>query len=147
MFPYIIPALPEHIRERDEEACFLIASLFAWHQLDWPYTTDAPKANRSFGVSYRRLADKTESDSIEKRFIALLNAHRDDLTEHLRHAVGLLKSAEIPIDWTLALHDVLRWDDVNRRVQLSWAQGYWGTFGAAPGTATTPTDTASQASD
>jgi len=153
MFPYIIPALPTGLSTRNEQAYFLIASLFAWRPLEWPYTpgdphlnpSANPSANHSLGVSYRRLAEKTGSDSVEKRFIALLNAHQDDLPAHLRHAVGLITAQEIPIDWTRLLYDVLWWNEPNRSSQLSWARGYWAASSAAtPSQSQTDTTDAGQ---
>jgi CRISPR system Cascade subunit CasB len=123
MYPYVTPYLPANARRSEEDAYFLIAALFAWHQVDWPSGEEPP--DTSFGASYRRLADVTGSESIERRFVALLNAHPDDLPEHLRHAVGLLKSKGIPIDWTRLLRDVMRWNHPDRYVQRTWSRSYW----------------------
>ena len=68
------------------------------HQSTWP-ATPATWQQTNLGASFARLAQATESESIEKRFVALLNCRRDDLHAHLRHAVGLLKSKDIPVDW------------------------------------------------
>jgi CRISPR system Cascade subunit CasB len=56
----------------------------------------------------------------------LLNSHVDELSRHLRHAVGLLKSREVPVDWVQLLHDIPRWDYPSRRVQRDWARAFWG---------------------
>lgn len=127
MFPYVMPFLPEDLYQRDEDNFFLVAALFAWHQLDW---TPQPGSNgdasgTNFGASFHLLAQTTESGSIEKRFVALLNAHRDDLPEHLRHAVGLLKSKNVPVDWARLLRDLRAWDAPARYVQRSWARAFW----------------------
>ena len=68
---------------------------------------------------------KERSESLEKRFIALLNCHRDDLPNHLRQAVSLLKSKDVPINWHRLLRDILSWDHETRFVQQQWAGELW----------------------
>jgi len=118
MHRFILRWLPGNTNPWQEEPYYLVASLFAFHQ----------KAMRggNLGASFSRLARAVESDSTEKRFVALLNCHRDDLPNHLRHAVGLLKSKEVPIDWAQLLHDIKGWDWESRTVQRDWARGFWG---------------------
>ena len=62
---------------------------------------------------------------IEKRLVGLLNSHREDLPHHLRQAVSLLKSSEIPIDWRQLLWDILYWEHESRFVQQQWAREFW----------------------
>ena len=121
MYPYVVPYLPDD--KRDEDTYYLIAALFAWHRRDWQAADS--NTDTGFGASYRRLWDDTKSESTERRFVALLNARREDLPEHLRHAVGLLKSKEIPINWLALLRDVTRWDDERRSVQRRWSRAFW----------------------
>ncbi|HEU5348622.1 MAG TPA: type I-E CRISPR-associated protein Cse2/CasB [Ktedonobacterales bacterium] len=126
MYPYVVQYLPKQAGQRVEDAYFLIAALFAWHQLDWT-AGEERKVNRNFGASFRRLALSVDSQSTEKRFVALLDARGEDLPEHLRHAIGLLKSKEIPVDWVQLLEQVSVWDHDNRRVQRAWAGAYWSS--------------------
>lgn len=133
MYPYVVPYLPP--AKHDEDAYFLIAALFAWHRRDWQ--TSDNETDRCFGASYRKLWDETESDSTERRFVALLNARSEDLPEHLRHAVGLLKSKEIAINWLELLRDVLRWDSESRIVQRKWARAFWRGQAVAAAVAST----------
>lgn len=126
MYPYLVPWLP---RERwGEETYYLVASLFGWHPLPWRGAgADGERAApTNLGASLTRLGAEVEGGGIERRFVALLNAHRDDLPEHLRRAVGLLKSRDLPIDWARLLHDVQGWDFPSRSVQRDWARAYWG---------------------
>jgi CRISPR system Cascade subunit CasB len=62
---------------------------------------------------------------VEKRLVALLNCHRNDLPDHLRHTIGLLKSKEIPVNWTQLLWDVQNWQRESRDVQRNWARQFW----------------------
>jgi CRISPR system Cascade subunit CasB len=121
---------------RDQEnAHYLVASLFAIHQLSWP---DAPQDRRpsNLGSSFRILADRVEAEhgdraSVERRFVALLNCHADDLPQHLRHAVSLLRSQSVPIDWAVLLDDVQHWGRWDSAVRRRWARAFWGETATA----------------
>jgi len=117
VFRYVVPHLPGE-RGWTETAAFLVASLFAAH----------PDAGGSgdIGAAFRRLADKTNSESVERRFIALLNADAQDLAPHLRQAVSLLKANAVPVDWEQLLKDLLAWDHPDGYVRRNWARGFWG---------------------
>src|SRR5262249_23641243 len=69
----------------------LVAALFASHQ--------GPDPGVSLGAAFRELRDKAGSDSVEKRFAALLDTEKEDLGARLRQAVSLLKSKDIALDW------------------------------------------------
>jgi CRISPR system Cascade subunit CasB len=123
MFPYVIPFCG-HLKDREQDNYFLVAALFALHQgASGP--SDARRNN--LGSSFQALAEKTSSASIERRFVALLNATREDLDEHLRHAASLLKAHEVSVNWAQLLHDLTGWSWESRDVQRRWAQGYWQT--------------------
>jgi len=106
-----------NLTKQQEETALLIASLFALHP--------AKDGKGNLGDAFARIPKQDRSDSIEKRFVALLNSHSEDLRVHLRQAVSLLKSKGIPIDWRQLLDDVLRWDREDRTVQKSWAKSFW----------------------
>ena len=125
---------------------FLVASLFALHQGRYgPHPTVSDPRRNSLGASFIVLFEKTKSDSIEKRFVALLNASREEVDEHLRHAISLLKAHNVGVDWAQLLHDLNGWGYASRSTQRRWAQGYWQTRaslntgdGADPTTSSTP---------
>lgn len=121
MHRYLVPALG-NAEGWWADARYLVASLYAyWHQ---GHSDHVPSTSANFGASFARLKD--ESDSIEKRFEALLNSHVDDLPQHLRHAVGLLKGKDVSVSWAQLLYDVSHWDSETRFVQRNWAKGFWG---------------------
>jgi len=123
MHPYILPWLGGIRDGWQENVFYVVASLFAsWHQ---GKLGSFPNPPRNLGASLARLRD--ESDSIEKRFIALLNSHEDDVAQHLRHAVGLLRSKDVLIDWPQFLRDLRGWGWESRSVQRAWARGFWKT--------------------
>jgi CRISPR system Cascade subunit CasB len=118
MHPLVVPRLPPGANRREEDLYYLVASLFAYH--------DQPRAQGNLGVSFRRVKDAAERDSTERRFVALLNCHRDDLPGHLRQVVGLAKSKDVPVDYRQLLTDLRYWDHPDRFVQRNWADGFWG---------------------
>jgi len=110
---YVVPYLPEQ----------------RWNDR-WYYTTATlfglfPSQRRGYSVGKAFRPLRSKSDSMEARFIALLNAHPDDVADHLRHVVSLLKSNEQPIDYFRLLEDLLQWDHPEGHVQLSWARDFY----------------------
>ncbi len=121
MYPYVVPFV-QGLSRNQEEARYLVASLFAWHQLSWKGENTG-----NLGASCARLARAVpDSDSVERRFVALLNCRSDDLPVQLRQIIGLLKTREIPILWSKLLTDIQYWNHENRRVQRRWANAFWG---------------------
>lgn len=134
---------PQWQVDEDEAAFHLIAGLFALHPHPW-LEADTAAGARNLGASFACLRAAVEQrrggESVERRFVALLNSHEDDLPKHLRQAVSLLRSDEIPVDWLRLLRDIRRWDREDRWVQRRWAQAFWGAAApttVAPSTATT----------
>lgn len=126
MHSLVLPWLPPGIPRWHEDACYLVASLFASHSQSG--------GSGSLGEAFARLAAAISSESIEKRFVALLNCHEDDLAAHLRHAVSFLRSKDIPVDWRQLLHDVQRWGHPDRFVQRQWARDFWTGVESSVGT-------------
>jgi CRISPR type I-E-associated protein CasB/Cse2 len=120
MHPFVVPWLPRDARPWDEEPFYLVGTLFALHPAI-ARDEDLP----DFGAAFARL-DRGESGGAERRFVALLDCRREDLPEHLRHAVALLRSKEVPVPWGQLLADVRRWGLPGRPVQRQWARSFWG---------------------
>jgi CRISPR system Cascade subunit CasB len=124
MYPYVVPLAPA----RGDDPYYLVAALFAWHPSPW----HASGQSSNLGASMARVARDSGSESIERRFVAMLNAPSEDLPEHLRHAVGLCRAHEVPVNWLQLLLDLQWWGVWGpgyRRVQRSWAGSFWN---AAP---------------
>ena len=119
MYPYVVP-WTSHLSGWREAVYYLVASLFAAHPVSWH-----GEGASNFGASMARVRPQGGGDSTERRFVALLNSRRDDLPEHLRHAVSLCASKEVPVNWARLLRDLPNWDDESRRVQLNWAREFW----------------------
>jgi len=117
MFPLVIPRLPAEATRWEEELYFLIGSLFAYHP--------TPEGKGDMGEVFRQISLKADSKSIENRFVALLRAHRDDLKDHLRHAIALAKSNEINVNWNELFRDLKRWNSSYQTTQRKWANSFW----------------------
>ncbi len=110
---HVVPFLPE--KSYDDRWYYVLATLFGLYP--------EHRSGYSLGRAFRPLREK--SDSMEARFVALLNAHPDDLDDHLRHAVSLLKTNEQPLDWYRLFEDLLQWDHPEGHVQLRWARDFY----------------------
>ena len=119
---YVLPFNPA---TWEESAYYLVGGLFALHPRSWR-REEGDRSLTNLGASFARLGSQVDSKSIEKRFVALLNSHEEDLAEHLRHTIGLLGSKEIPVDWVQLLKDLRNWNHEDRFVQLNWARAFWG---------------------
>ncbi len=108
--PYLLPE-----KNYNDRWYYLIATLFG--------AFPRHRKGRSLAEAFRPL--KKKSDSMEARFVALLNAHPDDLGDHLRHAVRLLEAYEELFDWFRLFNDLLRWDHPKGYVQLRWARDFY----------------------
>lgn len=112
---------------RWEDACYMVAALFASH---WEGEWSGPRGRvrSNLGASFRCLAEAQVEDakkSVERRFLGLLRCGWEELHHHLRHAVSLLKAEPIPVDWDQLLDDIPWWDHPERRVQRNWGRTYW----------------------
>lgn len=110
---HVVPYLPE--KSYNDRWYYVTATLFG--------SFPKHQSGDSLGRAFRPL--RAKSDSMEIRFVALLNAHPDDLVDHLRHAVSLLKANEQPLDWFLLFEDLIRWDHPDGYVQLRWARDFY----------------------
>jgi CRISPR system Cascade subunit CasB len=121
MFPYVERYLPEDVNSRQEMAYYLVAALFAYHP--------DPGGHGNVGHHFadvRRKNPGSDDTALERRFTALLAAHRDDLTFYLRQTVSFLKSKEVPVNWNQLFRDIQHWGYESRSVQKRWARAFWG---------------------
>jgi CRISPR system Cascade subunit CasB len=127
--PYVVPFLPKEPDLYRERAFFLVAALFA---IDGRHAGGV-----SIGDAYRRIqaasgGDGKDNPSIRARLVALLDAHPEDVGEHLRHAASLARAKDVALDWEQLLRDLLRLRHPDRWVQRAWAHDFWGRA-ATPG--------------
>ena len=113
----IARVLPSDLRQQQEDDAYLVAGLFALA----PAESGLP-----LPVALRRVADGGSS-SIELPFTAMLAAGREDLPSHLRHAVTLVRSKGIDLDWTDVLDSLSGWNHSSGYVQKRWARHFWAS--------------------
>jgi CRISPR system Cascade subunit CasB len=133
---HVVPYLPE--KGYDDRWYYLTATLFGL------FPQHHEKCG--LGAAFRPLAfppREPKKASMEARFVALLNAHPDDLGDHLRHIVRLLASATPPqaFDWCLLFKDLLQWDHPEGHVQLRWARDLYRSGAGQTGSGTHTNDT------
>lgn len=119
MYPYIIPWL-EHVQGKwEKEMYYLIASLFAYH----PRNCDSG----NMGDVFRNISrSKRETKSLEQRFVALLRSNPEDLPFHMRQAISIAKSENIPINWHELFYDLKRWPFAKKYPPYEkWAGSFW----------------------
>ncbi len=118
MFPYVGRFVNEKTNAAHDRAVFLTSALFADY-------SDAPPNAGDLGRSVKQISEK--SDSIERRFVALLDADADDLHYYLRQMIDLLKANNVAVNWTELFKDIRGWSSESRYVQKKWARSFWGS--------------------
>lgn len=139
MHRYVVPFLQPD-RDGDDWRFYLVASLFATHPETWAGESQG-RWTSNLGASFRRLSQLrggtpgTQAPAVERRFTALLGARQEDLPDHLRHAISLLKAEGVPVDYAQILEDLRWWDHEERRVQRRWARAFWADSATREGDA------------
>jgi CRISPR system Cascade subunit CasB len=130
-FPYVERYVPDdsHAQDHRRQARYLLATLFALH----PHHLEGCSLAAAFG----RLMRKRESDSIEKRFVALLAADPEQLPVYLRQAVSLLAADDFGCDYASLETDLARWlnpfdIDQRDRVRQRWARDFYRALAGSP---------------
>jgi CRISPR system Cascade subunit CasB len=123
----VMPFLKPDAARRAEDDAVLLAGLFALHPEGG--TTSLAEALRKVSLGK---GSESESDSIEKRFMALLASDRQDLAIHLRHAVSLVAASGIGLDWDDLYQAIRYWDHQDDFIRRRWARGFWGNPVEAP---------------
>lgn len=123
-FPYVERFVGSALHERDARrlALYAVAGLFARHP---------DHKAQSFASAFGELMRSRNSESIEKRFIALLGADAENIVDYLRQAVSLLAAEGIGCDYARLLDDLSCWmnpiiDAPERnRVRRHWARDFY----------------------
>lgn len=131
MFRYVVPRLPQDAYPGSwtERTYYLIASLYALHP--------ESRAEGNLGDHFAANLDPNpdHNTAIERRFVALLTAHPDDLHVYLRQAISFLRSKEENgrVNWHQLMWDVLQLGqpDTAAFVQKRWANAFWRRGAAA----------------
>lgn len=120
-----VPAYPYvEWRVKDEndtrrEIFYLVAGLWASHWREGRFGQQL-SIGKACGELYR---ERDNSPSIERRFISLLDADRDQLPHRLRQMIALLK--EQTIDFDDLLKRLLKWNQDKKPTQNAWAHDFY----------------------
>lgn len=118
-YRYLAPFLQGEPWQR-QRAYWLLAGLYAHHP------TDAGTKGETLPAALGRLFYEEGQQAVERRFLALLEADADQLGPRLRRVIGILRSKNVALDYAALLRDLLGWFAPARRVQMSWAQEFYG---------------------
>lgn len=119
MFPYVVPYLPAQAHPNAEAPYYILAALFALH----PMHTD----QGNMGAHLAQAAREGNREAVERRFVALLAAHPEDLPEYLRQAISFLKAQEVPVNWNALFYALRYWGhaDYGVGIRREWARSFW----------------------
>jgi CRISPR system Cascade subunit CasB len=105
-------------------ALYLVAGLYAMH----------PEVGAdSLATGLAKLMLQRESASIESRFLALLGADPENLSDYLRHVVTLFAADNQGIDYAELFADLAVWlnpyaTEKRDQVRQKWARDFYGTL-------------------
>lgn len=119
VFPALAPGGLTDDSDRNEWRT-LVAGLFGYAHDEVEDTQHV-----SLGAALRTLYDMRENESLERRFMALLNADAEHLPGHLRQSLSLLKTESVGLDWGMLLRDVCAWNAPGKPIQKKWIRDYY----------------------
>jgi CRISPR system Cascade subunit CasB len=125
-----------HAEDPLRKALYLVAGLYALHP--------AHRDNESFAAAFGQLRVQRGSESIEKRFIALLSSDPENMPNYLRQAVSLLAAEGLAFDYAALLTDLSRWlnpfaQEQRDALRQRWARDFYRALvPREPETATVP---------
>ena len=129
-YAYVEPFVGRGQREDAPQriALYVTAGLFAMH----PEHVEGVH----YAEALAELMNEKNSQSIEKRFVALLESHPEDLHVHLRQATSLLASGDKGFDYKELCRDLVYWYDVRKlgradKVKQKWARKFYSRLSSS----------------
>ncbi|MHA1145877.1 MAG: type I-E CRISPR-associated protein Cse2/CasB [Candidatus Helarchaeota archaeon] len=131
IIPIIFPILYRNGQDEEEisdyiiHSAFLISCLFAtWYS--GKENLEPADKSETFGKSWAKFyIASEEAPSVESRFVALLDSHKDDMHNHLIHAINLLRSKDIKINFYDLGKGIYYWSHPDKFVQEQWATDFY----------------------
>lgn len=116
-------AAPYGMFPNEEDTYFLVATYAC-------YFKDEAGTARNFIECLRRIKDETESGSMDKRVISLLDADLNGQDDYsvgkLSRLIRMVGQKGYKPDCNQLLSDLLLWKLPNRSIQHNWARAYFG---------------------
>lgn len=127
-YPYVEPFVKHERDSWRRDMHYLVAGLWAahWREGRPDSLMTIGKACAVLDNERRRQGGKETAQklsSTEKRFVTLLDADQDQLSNRLRQMIALLKDQSI--DFDALLTGLLYWNDDRKRTQNGWAQDFY----------------------
>lgn len=116
-YPYVERFLGEEVGAWQRKSAYLVAGLWALSR--------ATEQAGDVGQAAARLSKAADSTSVEKRFLALLDADAEQLPNRLRQMIALMSSHGIAPDWHRLRRNLLNWNHPDRFVQERWAISFY----------------------
>ena len=118
-YPYVEWSLRNEENTWRREVYYLVAGLWAVH---WREGRAGEAISLGKACALLR-SGPNGSESIERRFISLLDADRDQLPHRLRQMLAMVK--EYNLDFEALLKGLLFWTDDQKRTQNQWAREFY----------------------
>ncbi len=117
-YPPAMPYVEPFVRGEGwvREAHYLVAALYALKDGEH-------EEGRTLARALRECMQERGSASVERRFLALLDADHDQIAFRLRQTMGLVEGG---VDFARLLDDLLNWFHPERKVQARWAREFYG---------------------
>ena len=115
-YRYVEPFV-QHEEGWPRRAYYLVAGLFALH----PDSEDVSLAE----ARSRVWQQENRPPSLERRFLALLDADADQLPHQMRRIIAYLRSKRQGLNYQRLLEDLLDWFGRKRWIQLRWAREFY----------------------
>ena len=140
LFGAILEDMPEEflsdtgIATKEEWACYIALTMFAWHQQGHNETSDKMHTTDpvSMGTALRRLSYVNTDENSEERMLKRLQIilTSNDVLEfsyQIRNVIKLLSTNGIALNYALLAQDIYLWQFQNSRNQISlkWGQDFY----------------------
>ena len=136
MFPYVRAWLTDEECDRHFATYCLVASLYAYHPVSTPDgnlgTHMRKTMDQAAEINRDRKPPKVLAHATERRFLALLRAHPDDMPQYLYRSIAFLQSKDQGVNWDQLLKDLLHWEYNPDGVRKEWALEFWRSASSAP---------------
>jgi CRISPR system Cascade subunit CasB len=127
--PYVEPFVKEQgLQSIRRQMFYLVAGLFCLIERPIDLKLDTmpqPRAGNLGDSVAQSYLKRERSGSIEKRFVALLDADLEQLPQRLRQMLTLLHADKVEIAWEQLLRALCYWNSDERQVQHEWARSFY----------------------
>jgi CRISPR type I-E-associated protein CasB/Cse2 len=109
-----------------------VAGCFSLNPVIWvPHDDPKEDAKRNFGWTFlearlaepegkKKMRDEKEPHTRFRRLLAC--SDRDEICQHIRHAIRFVKSKEKEVNYRKLFEDLWWWNDYTK---IAWAKAYW----------------------